>query len=132
MCTCISRPVASLSPSPSLFVLYLGYLVRANTTFLRHRPTSYALLPFCIAAWEKFFFSFFLEISNTLDFLAFFATTLSRFACGSNIYVARKVFQTPSYRFVERSRFLRKTQYSDILETNIPLEKERKDCNKKK
>lgn len=96
MCTCTSRPVASLSPSPSLFVLYLGYLVRANTTFLRHRPTSYALLPFCIAAWEKnFFFSFFLEISNTLDFLAFFATTLSRSVCGSNDTLLARFFKRP-------------------------------------
>lgn len=52
-------------------------------------PTSYyALLPFCIATYGPgknfFFFSFFPEISNTLDFLAFFVTIFSCFVCDGN------------------------------------------------
>lgn len=38
-----------------------------------------------LRAWEKFFFFFFFpEISNTLDFLAFFVTIFSCFVCDGN------------------------------------------------
>ena len=44
--------VASLSTAPSLFVLYLGYLARANTTFLHRPPTPRPLPAFSTATYE--------------------------------------------------------------------------------
>lgn len=43
---------SSLSTAPSLFVLYLGYLARANTTFLRHPPTPQPSPAFSTATHE--------------------------------------------------------------------------------
>ena len=97
LCVYVYKPPCSLPFSITLAVCSLFGLFGPRKYHLPPPPPNFVRSSpfFCIAAWEKFFFSFFLEISNTLDFLAFFATTLSRSVCGSNDTLLARFFKRP-------------------------------------